>query len=298
MARKSYVPTLLDSTSVTAEAERSASAAVAALLIEAWLSPKPGLVDRYSSNAHDDMDYQLLRESAFSLKNGFAMIYTAAFHGSGEDPSQLFHQSLRPIGYQSEQMMLRASGGVNCHKGALFLLGLLTAARAHCDARGTHPKLLRLCSCIASMTKGLSCEADGGARKEAEMGLPQVRRAYPKLRQQLNRDQLKALADELYKVEDSEKQHEDLEIPLTRTLIALCSEVCDSNILRRSSHDILRRFQKKSAEILAWSEEHHREEKKAYQQLCQFCLSHRISPGGSADLLSCLIYIRLIDGEK
>jgi len=53
-------------------AERLADLAVQALVDEADLSPKPGLVDRRGSGAHSDLHLGLMHASAQSLWPAFA----------------------------------------------------------------------------------------------------------------------------------------------------------------------------------------------------------------------------------
>ena len=54
------------------------TSAVAALIEEAELTPKPALVDRRGNGAHHDLDLERLRLSAGALRDGFAAIARAA----------------------------------------------------------------------------------------------------------------------------------------------------------------------------------------------------------------------------
>src|SRR5271166_1258226 len=56
--------------------------AVAALIEEAELTPKPALVDRRGNGAHHDLDLERLRLSAGALRDGFAAMARAASGGS------------------------------------------------------------------------------------------------------------------------------------------------------------------------------------------------------------------------
>ena len=58
-------------------AERLADLAVEALIDEADLSPKPGLVDRRGSGAHSDLHLGLMHASAQSLWPAFAAMADA-----------------------------------------------------------------------------------------------------------------------------------------------------------------------------------------------------------------------------
>jgi triphosphoribosyl-dephospho-CoA synthase len=101
--------------------------AVAALLEEAELTPKPALVDCRGNGAHHDLDLARLRRSALALQDGFAAIARVA---AGEKPSLRLRAQIGRIGREMEQRMLAATGGSNAHRGAIWALGLLVAAAA------------------------------------------------------------------------------------------------------------------------------------------------------------------------
>jgi triphosphoribosyl-dephospho-CoA synthase len=104
-------------------AARAAEMAVRALLREAEAGPKPGLVDRFGPGVHTDMDISHFRLSAVALRPYFeAIILEAAL------PTDALAETLRTLGLQAEAAMLAATGGVNTHKGAIWTIGLLSAA--------------------------------------------------------------------------------------------------------------------------------------------------------------------------
>ncbi|QSH41376.1 triphosphoribosyl-dephospho-CoA synthase [Lentisphaerota bacterium ZTH] len=101
-------------------------AAVADLVTESLLAeleayPKPGMVSHIDSGAHKDMNAKLFEASINALKS-----YWADFYLAGQSGKSI--AALRKIGLDAEQSMLSATGGINTHKGAIFILGLLTAA--------------------------------------------------------------------------------------------------------------------------------------------------------------------------
>ena len=123
-----------------------ADKAVNALLREARLTPKPGLVDSANNGAHKDMDLTLLEKSAESLRPYF---YKAAGFGIRYKVSELIEdntensgafaeiEELRSYGINAEKDMLKATGSINTHKGAIYTLGLLCAGAAEAIAEGT-----------------------------------------------------------------------------------------------------------------------------------------------------------------
>jgi triphosphoribosyl-dephospho-CoA synthetase len=104
-----------------------AELAVRAAILEAAVSPKPGLVCLGSNGAHSDMDYPLFVRSAKALRPYFAHAHALGQSTHGLAPEQVFVR-LRPLGLRAEQDMLRATAGVNTHKGLIFSMGLFCAA--------------------------------------------------------------------------------------------------------------------------------------------------------------------------
>ena len=90
------------------------SYAETALYEEVALSPKPGLVDRFSNGAHRDMDFQTFLASIQSLRPFFKeYLYLGLTHRG--QPSLLFN-SLRETGKMAETAMLKATKGINTHR--------------------------------------------------------------------------------------------------------------------------------------------------------------------------------------
>ena len=97
-------------------------ALITGLFLELELTPKPGLVDRWNSGSHDDLDYVLMRRSIGLLTRFFADCAEALRAGCAVE-------SLRNLGIQAENRMLIRLG-TNTHRGAIFL-GSITLAAVH-----------------------------------------------------------------------------------------------------------------------------------------------------------------------
>ncbi|WP_442781696.1 triphosphoribosyl-dephospho-CoA synthase MdcB [Collimonas fungivorans] len=102
--------------------------ALRSLYRELQLYPKPGLVSLLDSGSHDDMDASTFMRSLFALRHYFIRITQAGMAGKE-------FAVLKQLGMDAEQAMLRATGGVNTHRGAIFCLGLLCAAAGYCHGR-------------------------------------------------------------------------------------------------------------------------------------------------------------------
>src|ERR1700688_20722 len=98
-----------------------------ALIAEAELTPKPGLVDRRGTGAHTDLSLSIMERSAFTIEPYFREM---AFISEGAHPSQALREELAVIGRDAERAMLKATNGSNSHKGAIWILGLLISAAA------------------------------------------------------------------------------------------------------------------------------------------------------------------------
>ena len=103
-------------------------AAVRALHAELALEPKPGLVSCQDNGSHADMNASTLFRSLFTLRQFFREVARA---GSEARPLA----ELQSLGLRAEARMLKSTGGINTHRGAIFSLGLLCAAGGLLAAR-------------------------------------------------------------------------------------------------------------------------------------------------------------------
>ena len=104
--------------------------AVRSLYAELRLYPKPGLVSMVDSGSHDDMDAVTFMRSLFSLRHYFRKICLAGYNDAA-------FAELKRLGIAAEADMLKATRGINTHRGAIFSLGLLCATAGRARAQGT-----------------------------------------------------------------------------------------------------------------------------------------------------------------
>ena len=117
-------------------------AATVALYDELALAPKPGLVSFVDTGSHGDMNAGTFLRSLFALRRYFPCIAAQGAASADFAP-------LQALGIAAEARMLRATGGINTHRGAIFTLGLLCAAAGAaraagqaCDANGIREALV------------------------------------------------------------------------------------------------------------------------------------------------------------
>jgi triphosphoribosyl-dephospho-CoA synthase len=262
---------------------RLADLAVAALVDEATLTPKPGLVDLRSGGAHRDMDWPLMCHSARALHPTFQALAEAGRRLA--DPLTL-RVRVGQIGRLGEAAMMRATGGVNTHRGAIWALGLLVTAAAQ-DATGSTPEAVAArAGAIARRhdrfspgrtgNKGeIACRqyGVGGARAQAQADFPHViGLALPCLR-------------------NSRLRGDDELSARLNALIALIAELDDTCVLARGGSAALASVQAGAARVLAAGGAGSAEGRHALRALEQLLIEMNVSPGGAADLLAATLFL-------
>lgn len=242
-----------------------------ALRLELDTTPKPGLVDRQDNGAHKDMDYALMSKSISALRPYLTRL--AVESAKGIDPAKI-----KEIGIEAEKAMLKATGGVNTHKGALFCIGLSVAA-ASCLACSTGAveaySFKELVSRAASEIPSARGTHGAEAKRsfKAVGALENARAAYPEL-----------FADWLpYYLSlegDPFRCH--------KTLLHIMTTLDDTNILHRRGAEGLAHAEAEAARLLEDFSE------SGLSSLNKDFIRENISPGGSADMLSLTIFIESI----
>lgn len=260
-----------------------------ALISEADLTPKPGLVDRRGSGSHGDMDRRLLHASAQALWPAFAQCAAAAQSSTSDTELRM---TLGRIGRDGERAMLVSTGGVNTHRGALWALGLLSAAvQDSSDITGIVTRAAQLAQ-IPDPAKDTGHEPEsshgaearrryhvGGAAGEAQAGFPHV-----------TRHALPALA---------RARSEGCDEPTARlqALLSLMAHLDDTCVLHRGGQDGLHLVQNGALAVLQAGGPKTRDGRRLFADLDRACALHRLSPGGSGDLLSAALFLEYIQGQ-
>ena len=259
-------------------------AAVLALHDELALTPKPGLVTPVDAGSHDDMDAHTFMRSLFALRHYFVEIAGAGFDGAGFD-------MLERCGIAAEARMRAATGGVNTHRGAIFMLGLLCAAagaalRAHGaidspqavrDALRHHwgEALARRSRRAPVLPGGIAARRLGlrGAAQEAALAFPIVfETAVPALRAGLAR----GLSARLARLD---------------TLFHVMAVLDDSNLAHRGGLAGLRDVQAMARGFLARGGSARPDGLAHARAIAAHCVARRLSPGGAADTLAAACWV-------
>jgi triphosphoribosyl-dephospho-CoA synthase len=263
-------------------AERLARHAVEALIAEALLTPKPALVDQRGPGAHRDLDLARLIASARSLRAGFAAMARTASAG---EVGLALREELGALGRGAEACMLAATGGSNAHRGAIWVLGLLVAARsmdrgasglAAVTARAA--ALARLPDRHAGGARSHGAEACArygvrGARGEAADGFPHVLGiALPKLRER--------------RLAGAAEDHARLD-----ALLAVMASLDDTCLLHRGGRAALEAAQSGARTVLGLGGTATAAGLQALLFLDAELVRRYASPGGSADLLAATLFL-------
>lgn len=242
-----------------------------ALRMELDTTPKPGLVDRRDNGAHKDMDYALMSKSISALRPYLTRL--AVESAKDIDPAKI-----KEIGIEAEKAMLKATGGVNTHKGALFCIGLSVAA-ASCLACSTGAVQVYSFKELVSRAASEIPSARGTHGAEAKRSfkavgaLENARAAYPELFTDWLPYYLSLEGDPF-------RCH--------KTLLHIMTTLDDTNILHRRGAEGLAHAEAEAARLLEDFSE------SGLSSLNKDFIRENISPGGSADMLSLTIFIESI----
>ena len=269
----------------TSVIKKLSSLAQQAILLEISLTPKPGLVDKFSNGSHADMNYQTFINSTTAISPWFAELVREGFSYSDSDLMKAL-PLIRNIGLRMESAMYEATRNVNTQKGIIFLMGLSLFACGKLFSQTDQFTIEEFRKIIRGVCKDLvkrelaenldtakSHGEDifhqhgfGGARAEAESGFATVfEYGLPQLKG------VTELNDEV----------------LIKTFLSVAANNNDTNILYRSNADVLENFKKLCKKALADFND------QSYSAVIDFCKSENISPGGSADLLAVTIFVHL-----
>lgn len=247
-----------------------------ALQAELDTTPKPGLVDRNDNGAHRDMDYALMHRSIQALHPYFVRLAQIGF-----DNPQPRHDEIQQVGIEAEQAMFKATGGVNTHKGALFSIGLAAVALGGM-ACSNNAQLHSLSNSIASLaslfpdtsgTHGSKAKANNklkGALDNAREGYPQLFKAW-----------LPFYLDRLAKGD---------RYALHKTLLRIMCDLDDTNIVYRTSMETMQEVQTEARRMLEHIPETTHFEAALLAMNTDY-IRRNISPGGSADMLSLVVFL-------
>lgn len=269
-----------------------------AMLLEANCAPAPGLVDRFNSGAHNDMDiYTFIKSSVALSPYMHNFVYMGYMHKGALDTLLAF---IRPLGIEAEAAMFKATKGVNTQKGLIFLMGILCAAAGYVYRKYNIIKSTLVFDAVKIMCQGLVAKELGnlphdrkltsgerlyhqygirGIRGELEDGLPIIQDiALPAYKKAIS---LGATDDAL----------------LIYTLLSIMTATEDTTIINRHDQDTLIMVQKSAKKILSNDDILQLDGFDAVKDLDRQFIEQWISPGGSADLLAATHFLYVLENK-
>lgn len=271
--------------------------ATRALHAELDTTPKPGLVDKDNSGAHRDMDHALMSRSIRAIHPYFVRLALLGF--AADMPS---HDDIVKTGIEAERAMFEATNGVNTYKGALFSMGLAVVAAAGKAWQGSSITPQTLSAAISKLafafpdTKGThGSKAKQTAASETATfkgALDNAREGYPML-----------FNDWLPFYANLSKNGEPHALHLT--LLRIMCDLDDTNIVYRTSLAMMKQVKEESRSVLSrWSEATHGTPQTdggtnldtILGDMNRSFVQRNISPGGSADMLSLVVFINGVLG--
>ena len=265
-----------------------------ALLYEVCTTPKPGLVDRHNNGSHKDMDVFTFLDSTAALLPYLERAAAIGQESAHMPPEETFRR-LREAGVGAERAMLRATGGVNTHKGAIFSLGCVlgTCGRlwtpegpcrnpegilAECG-RMSAPAAEDFFAALARENARTAGErlylatGNRGVRGEAAEGFPSVLK--------IGLPALKAALD----------QGAGLEEAGAAALLALTAGTADTNLFARGGLEGQRWAARQAGALLEGGP---RPDPEAVRELDRRMIQKNLSPGGCADLLAIVYFFHFL----
>jgi triphosphoribosyl-dephospho-CoA synthase len=290
MAHFSSNSALIVSANDSEAAAWMASLARQALIAEAELTPKPGLVDRRGAGAHSDLSLTIMRLSARAIEPYFREM---ALISAGVRPTQRIREQLAAIGRNAERAMFRATGGSNAHRGAIWVLGLLISAAAmQSDEKRTASEIAATARAIASFedraAPRLLSHGDvvvkrygaSGARGEAVQGFPHVVDVgLPTLR----RRRSSGATEDVARLD---------------TLLSIMARLDDTCLLYRGGTDALITAKKNALAVERAGGVGTQVGSQHLTFLDRQLLDLKVSPGGSADLLAATIFLDALERKQ
>jgi len=281
--RTRSLPAPITAPSACDRSEQLADLVVAALIDEVTLTPKPGLVDIRSRGAHRDLSWDLMCHSAWALHPTF---HAMAVAGHSIAEPQRLREKIGRIGRDGEAAMMKATGGINTHRGAIWALGLLVTAAAQrgcslapASVASRAGTLARRHDRFAPTMTGNKGERAchqygvGGARAQAHAGFPHV------------------INTALPCLEHSRRRGDSENAARLNALLSVIAELDDTCVLSRGGPAALDAVQSAALRVLVVGGAGSLRGKTALRQFEEDLLTRHVSPGGAADLLAATLFL-------
>lgn len=267
-----------------------------ALFYEFLLTPKPGLVDLNNRGSHKDMDVFTFTDSTLVLGDYFYKCTKTGYEYRGDNYSEIL-SVIRPMGVMAEFDMYFATKGINTHKGAIFIFGILCAAVGSVLHDKNELKYTDICMRGGEISAGITGDFNSslsskekltygelqylnygylGIRGEAEAGFPSLQ------------------GSALYAYDNALNDGYTKDIAMGEALLHLMSFVCDSNIVGRGGLAGLQLVQDMAKEAISLGGYKTEEGKNYLLEMDRIFIERNLSPGGCADLCAAISFLKFV----
>ncbi len=273
-----------------------ANLAQRALHYEVLLTPKPGLVDRNNNGSHEDMDIFTFVNSNLALGEYFYKCTKVGYEYEGTNYREIL-SVIRPLGVLAEFDMFFATKGVNTHKGAIFIFGILCAAVGSVYRENNSLEYNKICDRGGDISAGITGDFNVDLRKKDKLTYGEsqyLEHGYLGIRGEAEAGfpSLRGVALDSYKI--AIKEGFSKEIAMGEALLNLMSFVFDSNIVGRGGIAGLGFVQEKAKTAISLGG--YKTEiglDFIYEMDVEF-IKNNLSPGGCADLCAAISFLLFV----
>ncbi len=289
--QKIYTNYLNSEMAIQSLCEQLSSKATMAMICEVSVYPSFGLVSPLSNGAHEDMDFYLFLDSTMAIAPYLKQMAKAGYTYHLEE--QIF-DAIREIGKECEEVMFKATKGINTHKGMIFLMGIcITAVSKNLYEQKDWDNIQVI---IKSMVKDILNDFKDIAHKEnlthGEKLFLQY--GFTGIRGQVT-DGLQDVFNivEIYKNINLSPREQHIQM-----LIELMAIIEDSTVVHRHGIDALRQVQNDAKNLLKIGGITTKEGQGKIKSLEDDYITRKISSGGCADLLAVAIFLISIKNQN
>lgn len=271
-----------------------------AMLAELSATPKPGLVDQRDCGSHRDMDPDTFEASAAAIRPLLERVASGALEAPAEAATL---EAARRIGLAAEYAMFAATGGVNTHKGQIFVMvGLICGAlcrsgalsrldgsdRTHLDtwraavqclAKGMVERELACLETFDAISNGerlYLAYGLSGVRGEAQNGFPAIFDVGLPTYRMMLRDG--------YPANDA----------AVNALLAIMTVAEDTTVVHRGRIEALAFVRRSAAQAIARGGMRTADGRSYLDRMNAAFIDRGLSPGGCADLLAGTIFVHSV----
>lgn len=239
-----------------------------ALLSECMLTPKFGLVTPLTPGSHQDMDIHTFIQSI----NGIVPYFKKVDEIDINQSTELIFYELRLLGQTMENVMYKATQGINTHKGAIFLFLMFLMAQRLPYSITKALRILAQPLQIDFKTMNANNPLSEGERQYHHYQTLGVRGWVLE-----GGEPLLSKVISYYTSKPDSYHHQ------VNTILLIMSQCNDSTIIKRIGLQGLKEFQKKALEAF--------DQPQNWSYFENYCLESSLSAGGAADLFAIVLYL-------